>query len=241
MIFAPPSVEDTEDSITLKANVLLNSTTSLGTILVLLYEADEVIVKRHSVNQTSANPNTSTEKVAKATKKFFQRPNLCTTPGKAKSLANFFSIRRVINSRLLCEITVWYQLPIIVQIISQSYAEPDESSSAAGSVSLPMEENKASDSSDEVKVLEIPLSHSVKPLRKIDLTTDASSDYTLRASTLAISSSNHVDLNQTNRKRPLCIEIKEEPYNDVSSSDHKRASTSLRSAGIVIYVDLTLE
>jgi len=121
LVFIQPNyIEMDETENANKIAVQLNAESEVGTISVEFWEAKRVVGKKAAAKTYYAVPSVT----ANDTKKFFDKPNVST--GCGEKLGDFVKLGNVDFIRKYCEIKVWIQSPLVINVLKRRYDELDE-------------------------------------------------------------------------------------------------------------------
>jgi hypothetical protein len=116
MFMQPEYIEMDETENANKIAVQLNAESDVGTIKLEFWETKRV-GKKTSTKTYYAVPSVA----ANDTKKFFDKPNVST--GCGEKLGDFNKLSKTNFIRKYCEIKVWVQSPLVIDVLTRNYNE----------------------------------------------------------------------------------------------------------------------
>ena len=120
LLFMQPEYIDMDETENAnKIAVQLNAESDVGTIKVELWETKKA-GKEKAAKTYYAVPSVT----ANDTKKFFDKPNVST--GCGEKLGDFVKLNKTKSIRKYCEIKVWIQSPLVIDVLKRRYDELNE-------------------------------------------------------------------------------------------------------------------
>ena len=162
MFMQPEYIEMDETENANKIAVQLNAESDVGTIKVEFWETKRV-GKKKTAKTYYAVPTVT----ANDTKKFFDKPNVST--GCGEKLGDFQKHSKVDHIRKYCEIKVWVQSPLVIDVLKRNYDELNQNDQLNEERVLKVEQIESTSSSKRSSTSSESRAGPVKKKSKLEL------------------------------------------------------------------------